>query len=188
MFHESLHSTGHLKHPHETVWAAVSDDHKGTRRNRTTARWPPAPPPQAPRVGPAGARWPSGVTPRASASCPNSPRRSASRPRRTGSVWTELPRSVSADAEPAGHVRLDCARASTARQSFDAQLDSLAEVRGDAGLLGEGFDPRHEAARAGGRRAALRGDPLFRRRRDPRCPRAQAGSAAASNSPCAPRD
>ncbi|WP_455753024.1 zinc finger domain-containing protein [Streptomyces celluloflavus] len=29
MFHEPLQSTGHLKHLHETVRAAVSDDHKG---------------------------------------------------------------------------------------------------------------------------------------------------------------
>jgi hypothetical protein len=37
-----------------------------------------------------------------------------------GSVWTELPRPVSAGAEPVGHVRLGYARASTARQSLDA--------------------------------------------------------------------
>ncbi|MFE5739701.1 recombinase family protein [Streptomyces celluloflavus] len=43
-------------------------------------------------------------------------------------MWTELPRPVSAGAEPVGHVRLGCARASTARQSLDAQLDSLAEA------------------------------------------------------------
>ncbi|MFF9703918.1 recombinase family protein [Streptomyces griseofuscus] len=48
------------------------------------------------------------------------------------SAWlarTELPRPASAGAEPAGHVRLGYARASTARQSLDAQLDSLAEAR-----------------------------------------------------------
>ncbi|WP_406409351.1 hypothetical protein [Streptomyces sp. NBC_01643] len=46
--------------------------------------------------------------------------------RKPGSVWAELPRPVSAGAEPVGHVRLDYARASTARQSLDAQLGSLA--------------------------------------------------------------
>lgn len=46
----------------------------------------------------------------------------------TGSAWTELPRPASAGAEPVGHVRLGYARASTARRSLDAQLDSLAEA------------------------------------------------------------
>jgi DNA invertase Pin-like site-specific DNA recombinase len=35
---------------------------------------------------------------------------------------------VRAGAGPVGHVRLGYARASTARQSLDAQLDSLAEA------------------------------------------------------------
>ncbi|MFJ1974030.1 hypothetical protein ACIO93_35955 [Streptomyces sp. NPDC087903] len=48
--------------------------------------------------------------------------------RKPGSVWTELPRPASADAEPVGHVRLGYARASTAWQSLDAQLDSLTEA------------------------------------------------------------
>ncbi|MFJ8794152.1 recombinase family protein [Streptomyces sp. NPDC102462] len=48
--------------------------------------------------------------------------------RRPGSAWTELPRPVSAGAGPLGHVRLGCARASTARRSLDAQLDSLVEA------------------------------------------------------------
>nr|WP_326793676.1 recombinase family protein [Streptomyces sp. NBC_00841] len=48
--------------------------------------------------------------------------------RKPGAVWTELPRPVSAGAKPVGHVRLGYARASTARKSFDAQLDSLAEA------------------------------------------------------------
>jgi DNA invertase Pin-like site-specific DNA recombinase len=48
--------------------------------------------------------------------------------RKPGSAWTELPRPAGADTEPAGHVRLGYARASTARQSLDSQLDSLAEA------------------------------------------------------------
>ncbi|MEY9989570.1 hypothetical protein ABIE67_001602 [Streptomyces sp. V4I8] len=48
--------------------------------------------------------------------------------RKPGSVWIELPWPVSAGAEPVGHVRLGYARASTARQSLDAQLDSLTEA------------------------------------------------------------
>jgi DNA invertase Pin-like site-specific DNA recombinase len=48
--------------------------------------------------------------------------------RKPGSVWTELPRPANTGAEPAGHVRLGYARASTARQSLDSQLDSLTEA------------------------------------------------------------
>ncbi|MFG2246380.1 recombinase family protein [Spirillospora sp. NPDC048823] len=45
--------------------------------------------------------------------------------RKPGSVWVELPRPAAARAAPAGHVRIGYARASTARQSLDIQLDSL---------------------------------------------------------------
>ncbi|MFD8228760.1 hypothetical protein ACFV16_32005 [Streptomyces massasporeus] len=48
--------------------------------------------------------------------------------RKPGSAWTELPGPVSANAEPVGHVPLGYARASTARQSLDAQLGPLAEA------------------------------------------------------------
>jgi hypothetical protein len=48
--------------------------------------------------------------------------------RKPGLAWTELPRPVHAGAEPVGHVRLGYARASTARQSLDTQLDSLGEA------------------------------------------------------------
>ncbi|MFD9569252.1 recombinase family protein [Streptomyces sp. NPDC059982] len=48
--------------------------------------------------------------------------------RKPGSVWTELPRPAGAGTESAGHVRLGCARAPTARQSLDSQLDSLIET------------------------------------------------------------
>lgn len=46
--------------------------------------------------------------------------------RKPGTTWVELPRPVGAGAEPVGHVRIGYARASTARQSLDSQLDSLA--------------------------------------------------------------
>ncbi|MBG0818784.1 recombinase family protein [Planomonospora sp. ID82291] len=46
--------------------------------------------------------------------------------RRPGTVWTELPRPASAAAPPAGRMRIGYARASTARQSLDVQIDSLA--------------------------------------------------------------
>jgi DNA invertase Pin-like site-specific DNA recombinase len=48
--------------------------------------------------------------------------------RKPGSAWTELPRPVNAGTEPVGRVRIGYARASTARQSLDAQQDSLAEA------------------------------------------------------------
>ncbi|MGF6888680.1 DNA invertase Pin-like site-specific DNA recombinase [Nocardia sp. GAS34] len=45
--------------------------------------------------------------------------------RKPGSLWAELPRPAASTREPAGHVRIGYARASTARQSLDTQLDSL---------------------------------------------------------------
>ncbi len=49
--------------------------------------------------------------------------------RKPGSAWIELPRPRTAGTEPVGHVRLGYARAPTARQSLDTQLDSLTEAR-----------------------------------------------------------
>ncbi|MFI6316933.1 recombinase family protein [Nonomuraea sp. NPDC050556] len=45
--------------------------------------------------------------------------------RKPGTPWIELPRPASSGAELSGHVRIGYARASTARQSLDTQLDSL---------------------------------------------------------------
>lgn len=45
--------------------------------------------------------------------------------RKPGSAWTEPSRSPAARTETAGHVRIGYARASTVRQSLDAQTDAL---------------------------------------------------------------
>ncbi|MEU8547775.1 recombinase family protein [Streptomyces roseoverticillatus] len=45
-----------------------------------------------------------------------------------GSPWIELPRPWSSGDAPVGHVRMGYARASTTRQSFDTQVDSLTEA------------------------------------------------------------
>lgn len=45
--------------------------------------------------------------------------------RKPGSGWVELARPAAGRAETSGHVRIGYARASTARQSLDTQLDSL---------------------------------------------------------------
>ncbi|MFD8992263.1 recombinase family protein [Streptomyces goshikiensis] len=46
--------------------------------------------------------------------------------RKPGTAWVELPRPATAGTEPVGHIRIGYARASTARQSLDTQLDSFA--------------------------------------------------------------
>ena len=45
--------------------------------------------------------------------------------RKPGTLWIKLPRPAAADTRSAGRVRIGYARASTARQSLDSQLDSL---------------------------------------------------------------
>jgi DNA invertase Pin-like site-specific DNA recombinase len=45
--------------------------------------------------------------------------------RKPGSAWAELPSPPAAGGEPAGHVRIGYARASTVRQPLNTQVDSL---------------------------------------------------------------
>jgi DNA invertase Pin-like site-specific DNA recombinase len=126
MFHELLQTAGRLKRPHETVWG-VSDDFKRVESHAC---------PMSTCAAPAGSPCRTGkgrvaiqyhtarfrLVPQLAMAL------SVPTPavRKPGSVWTELPRPASAGAEPVGHVRLGYAGASTARQSLDAQLDSLA--------------------------------------------------------------
>jgi DNA invertase Pin-like site-specific DNA recombinase len=128
MFHELLQTTGPLKRPHETVRGA-SDDFKRVESHDC---------PMSTCAAPAGSPCRTGkgkvaiqyhttrfrLVPQL-AKVLNVPTPAVRKP---GSMWTELPRPVSAGAEPAGQVRLGYARTSTARQSLDAQLDSLAEA------------------------------------------------------------
>ena len=107
--------------------------------------------------------------------------------RKPGWVWTELPRPASADTEPVGHVRLGYARASTARQSLNAQLDSLAEAGGTR-VFSEKIStlattrPELEAA------VKLAGEICSSGVAVPWSSTNTSGSAAASNSPCSPRN
>lgn len=124
-FHESLRTAGLLEHPHETAWG-VSDGFKRVESHDC---------PRSACTAPAGSlcrtskskvavRYHTArfrlVPQLAKAFSVRSPA-----VRRPGSAWTGSPRPVSAGAEPLGHVRLGCVRASTARQSLAAQLGSL---------------------------------------------------------------
>lgn len=128
MFHELLQTTGRLKRPHETVWG-VNDDFKLVESHACPMSTCAAPAGSPCRTGKAKvaiqyhtARF--RLVPQL-AKALSIPTPAVRKP---GSVWTELPRPASAGAETVGHVRLGYARASTARQSLDAQLDSLAEA------------------------------------------------------------
>lgn len=128
MFHELLQTAGRLKHPHETVWG-VSDDFKRVESHTCPMSTCAAPAGSPCRTGKGKvaiqyhtARFRLVPQLAKALSVPTSA------VRKPGSVWTELPQPASAGAEPVGHVRLGYARASTGRQSLDAQLDSLAEA------------------------------------------------------------
>jgi hypothetical protein len=128
MFYGSLQTARHLKHPRETV--------RGRERRlqaRGIARLPdvhlsrPGGLAVPDRQGQGGHPVPHRPLP------PRAPTRQG--PQRADPARTETrvrvdraARPVSAGAELVGHVRLGYARASTARQSHDAQLDSLAEA------------------------------------------------------------
>ncbi|MFF0591433.1 recombinase family protein [Streptomyces sp. NPDC003781] len=90
-----------------------------------------------------------------------------------------------AGAEPVGHVRLGYARASTSRQSLDAQLDSLAETGGTR-VSSEQISPR--AARRPELEAAVKlaGEIRSSGVAVTLVVQSTSGSAAASNSPCSP--
>jgi hypothetical protein len=106
--------------------------------------------------------------------------------RKPGSSWTELPRPVNAGAAPAGHVRLGYARASTARQSLDAQLDSLAQA-GVTRVFSEKISTR--AARRPELEAAVRlaGEIRSSGVAVTLVVHRTSASAAASNWPCSPK-
>jgi hypothetical protein len=116
-----------LRFRHEAEDSRVICD---TRMRRAACHAPACGGPRLPDVllrRPAGARPPSSTTPHASASSLSWPRPSPSRPRPYAnriSVDQAARPSVRATGS-AGHVRIGYARASTARQSLDTQLDSL---------------------------------------------------------------
>ncbi|MDP4500878.1 recombinase family protein [Nonomuraea turcica] len=61
--------------------------------------------------------------------------------RKPGTLWIELPRPAAAGTEPAGHVRIGYALASTVRQSLDTRLDAL-QAAGVTRILSEKISTR----------------------------------------------